>query len=177
MEDAILLQLEFRTATSSDSEALTAFIFEHGVNEWNFLPTEGVAEEVADIGRGKAVGIVVEMKEQLVGLAISYPKFVRFPDYLPNGIADSEAGYIGDVVVDNSMVGQGIGTKLLEKSKSALINAGCTFIFIDCHEENLASRGMMQKAGFYEVAVYLDPKRRSSGSRKTWIGGFDSSGG
>ncbi|WP_219704348.1 GNAT family N-acetyltransferase [Marinomonas lutimaris] len=77
--------------------------------------------------------------------------------------------YIGDVVVSNAYSGQGIATKLLEYcvEKSKEKRAGV--VFIERHEENLASAGMMRKAGFKVVETFYDPEKRSAGSRKTSI--------
>ena len=44
-----------------------------------------------------------------------------------------------------------------------------TALLIDRHEENLASAGMMRKAGFVTLKTYLDLERRDYGSRKTTV--------
>ena len=88
-------------------------------------------------------------------------------------MSDSCIGYIGDVVVDGAFTGQGVGTRLLEECISKLVQRGVHLIYIDCHEENRASRGMMRKAGFTEVVTYLDIERRTCGSKKTWVGLFE----
>ncbi len=46
---------------------------------------------------------------------------------------------------------------------------GTTALLIDRHEENLASAGMMRKAGFVTLKTYLDLERRDYGSRKTTV--------
>jgi len=48
-----------------------------------------------------------------------------------------------------------------------------SWLLVDRHEENLASAGMMRKAGFDGVAhLYVDLARRDYGSRKTTVMGF-----
>ena len=46
---------------------------------------------------------------------------------------------------------------------------GVDAVFVDRHEENLASAGMMRKAGFTEVETYADPRRRPHGSGRTTV--------
>ncbi len=70
----------------------------------------------------------------------------------------------------NTFVGKGVGTALLEATKKVLFAYNIRWVDIDCHEENKPSRGMMRKAGFKEVAIYLDVERRTVGSCNTWIG-------
>jgi hypothetical protein len=45
-------------------------------------------------------------------------------------------------------------------------------LLIDRHEENLASAGMMRKAGFTELRTFVDLQRRDYGSRKTTVMGY-----
>lgn len=42
-------------------------------------------------------------------------------------------------------------------------------VFIERHEENAGSAGMMRKAGFREVRTFNDPERRATGSRRTTL--------
>ena len=42
-------------------------------------------------------------------------------------------------------------------------------VFIERHEENLASAGMMRKAAFSHVETFHDPAKRTSGSRNSSI--------
>lgn len=42
-------------------------------------------------------------------------------------------------------------------------------IYIERHEENLASAGMMYKLGFDIVETFYDPEKRDHGSRNTAI--------
>jgi len=50
-----------------------------------------------------------------------------------------------------------------------LAKLGADVVFIDRHEENLASAGMMRAAGFVEIDTYADPRRRPHGSGRTTV--------
>ena len=78
-------------------------------------------------------------------------------------------GYVGEAVVHREHAGKGLGSRLLKEVLAALAGEDCKEIYIERHEENLASAGMMRKAGFTEVATFDDPQRRSSGSRRTTV--------
>ena len=151
---------------------MRSLLFEHGANQWNYLPEDDVEQELDDVAGGRAIAVVAESADILIGIAASYPAFIRFPDYTSAEMKLDEVGYIGDVVVHREYVGRGIGTKLLEQVMSKLSEINILSVYIDCHEENLASRQMMKKAGFVEVATYVDHERRAVGSRKTWVGCF-----
>ncbi len=164
----------FRTATASDVEEMRSLLVEHGSNDWNYLPQEDVTKELADVAEGKAVGLIVEIDKHLVGFAILYPGLVRFPQYTDPGIPEENVAYTGNVVVHSEHAGKGLGTNLMEQAKMILLKHGASRIYVDCHEENAASRGMLRNACFEEVALYFDSERRFVGSCKTWVGLFSS---
>ncbi len=72
-------------------------------------------------------------------------------------------------MIHRDMAGQGLGSTLLEKAVARLGEKGLVDLYIDRHEENAASAGMMRKAGFSELHTYADPERRPNGSRRTTI--------
>ena len=78
-------------------------------------------------------------------------------------------GYVCEAVVHRAHAGKGLGSKLLREAVAELCRQGLKEIYIERHEENRASAGMMRKAGFTEVATFDDPQRRSSGSRRTTV--------
>ncbi|MES9858076.1 MAG: GNAT family N-acetyltransferase [Sedimenticola sp.] len=167
-------ELLFRCSTVDDVDAMRSFLKVHGSNEWNYLPEEGVTKELGEVVEGKAVALIAELDNQMVGFAILYPRFNRFPEYTGSDISIEKTGYIGDVVVHRKYAGKGIGTKLMDEAKVTMLKCGVSEIYIDCHEENAASRGMARKARFKEVSLYFDPTRRSVGSCRTWVGLFSS---
>ena len=77
--------------------------------------------------------------------------------------------FVGDVVVSSLHAGKGIATKLLEKCLLEARNDKIRSVFIERHEENLASAGMMRKAGFEVVDTFFDPKKRAAGSQNSVI--------
>jgi ribosomal protein S18 acetylase RimI-like enzyme len=78
-------------------------------------------------------------------------------------------GYICEVVVHRQFQGGGLGTALLREAITCLIEQGFREIYIERHEENAASAGMMRNAGFMEIATFHDPARRKHGSRCTTV--------
>jgi GNAT superfamily N-acetyltransferase len=163
-------QPQFRRATADDTDVMYSVLMEYGTNEWNYLPEADVAAELKDVAEGKAFALLAELDTSIIGFAIAYPRFIRFPEHTDPNISEAAVGYIGDVVVHKEYAGKGIGTVLLEEVKKAFLKYGVFEIYIDCHEENKASRGMMRKACFEELTRYLDPKRRTTGTRKSWVG-------
>ena len=147
-----------------------ALLTEHGPNQWNFLPEDGVKSEMQDVADGRAAAILAKDGEKIVGFAVAYPGLIRFPKLTTSKLDQSKFGYIGDVVVHPNYSGRGIGSSLLNQAKAFLSASGVVEVHIDCHEENAASRGMMRKAGFEELATFHDPDRRFVGSRRTWLG-------
>ena len=92
-----------------------------------------------------------------------------FDRYLPPQLRGTPQGYVSEAVVRRDQVGQGLGTRLLREALSALSSMGVQFVFIDRHEENHASAGMMRRAGFVEIETYADPRRRPHGSGRTTV--------
>lgn len=163
----------FRPAALEELADVKALLWEQGPNEWNYLTEEGVDAEFSLIEQGSAAAMVAvdSDKDQIIGFAILMDGKVS-PDYLAKYYALGDICYIGDVVVSGAYSGQGIATKLLECciEKSKEKRAGV--VLIERHEENLASAGMMRKAGFQPVDTFYDPEKRSVGSRKTAILGY-----
>ncbi len=165
--------MKLRLADSNDIEPMRELIFTHGPNEWNYLPKDGITRELENVRSGAAEAVVVEVEGGLVGLAVFYCGFVRFPDLVARGTEPSNVGYIEDVVVSREHAGEGLGSKMLERAAREFGKRNVEEVYIDCHEENLASLGMMRKAGFERIAVFYDPERRFSGSRKTCVRRLD----
>ena len=77
------------------------------------------------------------------------------------------------MVVHCDSRGQGIGSRLLEECKERLRALGAERIYVERHEENRASAGMMRKAGFEIIDTFFDPDRRPTGSRNTVVSRFE----
>lgn len=160
--------LVVRNADGADVPAMQAFIFEHGANQWNFLPEDGVAAHLADIENGATRALLATQDGELVGLA-TFMTSNALSHYQAGAKRRRGHGYVCEVVVHRANAGQGIGARLLREAITQLAALGIKDIFIERHEENLASAGMMRKAGFVEIDLFDDHERRISGSRRTSV--------
>lgn len=157
-----------RDATLSDVAGMLPFILEHGPNPWNHLPEEEIAAHLRAIGAGTVSGVVALDGRAIVGFA-TFHVTGDFARYQARGRSDAAHGYIREAVVHREYAGQGLGTRLLSLAVERLARLGMREVYIDRHEENAGSAGMMRKAGFAEIDVYDDPERRPSGSRRTAV--------
>ena len=170
MTDAVAV----RGSKAADIPAMLELIFTHGVNQWNFLPEAEVRMHLDGIASGKTQAVIAEFDGGLVG-------FVTFlaQHSLP-GVEAVKPGslhaYVCEAVVHREHAGKGIGSQLLRAATAALMAQGFNDIYIERHEENLASAGMMRKAGFIEIDCFDDPERRASGSRRTTVCRFVADG-
>jgi ribosomal protein S18 acetylase RimI-like enzyme len=145
-----------------------SLILEDGANVWNWLPADGIAAHIHDIGCGAASAVLAMEGEQLVG-AVSFCSTQDFARYQAAQRKDALHGYICEAVVRRDQVGRGIGAQLLELAVQTLKAQGLQEIYIDRHEENAASAGMMRKAGFLELETFAEPERRPHGSGRTTV--------
>jgi ribosomal protein S18 acetylase RimI-like enzyme len=158
--------ISIRYAGADDVPALLSFILTHGPNQWNFLPEDGVREHLNGIVSGKVGAVMAELDGALAG----FVSFMREKSMKRYQSADARSpGYVCEAVVRRDLAGKGIGSTLLREAVRQLAQQGCAEIYIERHEENLASGGMMRKAGFVEIDTFDDPERRSSGSRRTTV--------
>lgn len=164
MKDDIVI----RNAGAADIEAMQAFLFEHGANQWNFLPEDDVRAHLAAIDGGGTQAVLAERGGQLLGF-VTFTVSRAMTRYQSIEHAGNRHGYVCEAVVHRAHAGKGLGSRLLQAAVTALAAQGYREIYIERHEENLASAGMMRKAGFAEVATIDDPGRRTSGSRRTTI--------
>lgn len=158
----------FTPAQASHLAELQALILEHGANVWNWLPADGIAQHMQDIAAGKAHALLAQEAGQLLG-AVTFCSTDAFARYQPEGRAQEAHGYICEAVVRRDQVGRGLGTALLEQAVADLRGRGLRAIYLDRHEENAASAGMMRKAGFVEVETFAEPARRPHGSGRTTV--------
>ena len=148
--------------------ALQALIFEHGANVWNYLPEDGIREHLDDIAQGRDYGVLALQDGHLLG-AVTFGLSTDFDRYLTAPLRGTPQGYVSEAVVRRDWVGQGLGTRLLREALASLSSRGVSSVFIDRHEENLASAGMMRRAGFVEIDTYADPRRHPHGSGRTTV--------
>ena len=159
---------DLAVASAQDLLALQALIFDHGANIWNYLPEDGIREHLQDIAQGRAHGVLALDQGILIG-AVTFGLSTDFDRYLPEQARGTPQGYVSEAVVQRDRTGQGLGTRLLRQALVELAKLGAEVVFIDRHEENLASAGMMRSAGFVEIETYADPRRRPHGSGRTTV--------
>ncbi|RFO98037.1 GNAT family N-acetyltransferase [Rhodoferax lacus] len=162
------MALAFVPAGAQHVAVLQSFILDHGANVWNWLPEDGIAGHMQDIAAEKAHGVLAMDGDQLVG-AVTYCSTLDFSRYQSAQRQDAPHGYICEAVVRRDQVGRGLGAQLLARAVQALQGLGLQEIYIDRHEENAASAGMMRKAGFVELATFAEPARRPHGSGRTTV--------
>lgn len=160
--------LKMRLADAGDIAELCAFLFEHGPNPWNFLPPDAVEAHLRGIADGAVLAVLGEREGWLAGF-VSMCLSSDFHAHQPADRRDLPQGYVYEAVVHRELAGQGLGTRLLRAAMSRLVALGAKDIYIERHEENAGSAGMMRKAGFREVLIFDDPSRRPNGSRRTTL--------
>ena len=151
--------------------ALQALIFDHGANIWNYLPEDGIREHLDDIAQGRSLGVLALQEGRILG-AVTYCLNTNFDRHLGPALRGTPQGYVCEAVVRRDQAGQGLGTRLLREALLAMEKMGAQVVFIDRHEENLASAGMMRRAGFVEIETFAEPWRRPHGSGRTTVCSF-----
>lgn len=160
--------IEYRKASLNEIEQLKALLWEFGPNEWNYLTPEGVNDEFALVQSGDAQVIVAVNDSDIIGFAVLIDGAVS-PSYLEKYSSLKQIKFVGDVVVSSLQSGKGIATRLLEECLLEAKNTNTCSVLIERHEENLASAGMMRKAGFEVIDTFYDPDKRSAGSQNSVI--------
>ncbi|GIZ11122.1 GNAT family N-acetyltransferase [Pseudomonas sp. NCCP-436] len=157
-----------RSAQSADIPSLCELIFEHGPNPWNYLPEAEVRQHLQAIDGGSTRAVLAEDDSGLLGF-VSFRTSRDFAAHQPAERREALHGYICEAVVRHDCAGRGLGSRLLEAAVGQLRKDGLQDIYIDRHEENAASAGMMRKAGFVELLSYEDLQRRTWGSRRSTL--------
>lgn len=158
-----------RAAQPADIPAMAAFIFEHGPNPWNHLPEDAVLAHLRGIAEGSVRAVLAERADGTLAGFVTFLASDDFAHHQPVERRDLPRGYVGEAVVHRDLAGRGLGSRLLGEAVRGLGELGIHDIYIERHEENAGSAGMMRKAGFVEVATFADPQRRTSGSRRTTL--------
>lgn len=154
-------------------EILT-LIREHGPNPWNYLPERELTAHLAGIGRGRTQALVALADNEIVAV-VTFEPSDAFHRYQPAGREIAWQGHVGEAVVHRGHRGHGLGSQLLAQAVERMRAMGLREIYIERHEDNEGSAGMMRKAGFEVIDVYDDPRRRVAGSGRTsvsrWLAG------
>lgn len=161
-----------RRATEADISAMCALIFEHGPNPWNHLPHAEVTAHLQAIASAEVQAVVAlagsQLGSEMLGF-VSYRWSNQFARYQPIARSANAQAYICEAVVARYAAGRGLGSGLLRAAIAELAGQGVSDIYIDRHEQNAGSAGMMRNAGFVEIDCYDDPERRPNGSRRTTV--------
>ncbi|MGI9319358.1 MAG: GNAT family N-acetyltransferase [bacterium] len=160
--------IEYRNALSDETNKIKTLLWEHGPNQWNHLTEKGVDDELSLIRSDSAVAAVAVYKSEIIGFSILIDGN-ESPDYLKKYCSIDEMCFISDVVVSSHFSGKGIATQLLKNCIEEAKNRSFSIVLIERHEQNLASAGMMRKAGFSIIDTFYDPDKRTSGSRNSVI--------
>ena len=158
-----------RAAQPADIPAMATFIFEHGPNPWNYLPQDAVLAHLQGIAEGAVRARLAEGDGGELAGFVTFLASSNFERYQATERRDVPQGYVGEAVVHRELGGRGLGSRLLREAVQGLRELGIHDIYIERHEENAGSAGMMRKAGFVEVATFPDPERRSAGTRRTTL--------
>lgn len=148
--------------------ALAELIQTHGPNAWNWLPADGVRAHLRDIEQGRAHALLALEDGVLLG-AVTFCRTHGFGRYQTHERAGTEHGYVCEAVVRRDQAGRGLGAQLLRAAVQTMQDWGLQEVYIDRHEENAASAGMMRKAGFVEIDTFAEPSRRPHGSGQTTV--------
>jgi ribosomal protein S18 acetylase RimI-like enzyme len=161
------MKVHSRQLYAADFKQMRKILLRDGPNEWNYITDESIALQFQLIRDGKAIAVLAE-ENVITGFAI-----LIFKESCPTKLSQysplSTMAYINDVVVNTQFSGKGIGSKLLQKAIELAHKEQCEKVYIERHEENLASAGMMRKASFQIVDTFSDPKKRTTGSRNTSV--------
>lgn len=161
------MRIHSRELEESDLNKMRALLLKDGPNEWNFLSEDSIEHQFQLIKDGSALAVLAE-NDEILGFAV-----LIFGESCPSKLIKykklSSIVYVNDVVVNKSYSGKGIGNKLLNECVAIARKRNSTAVYIERHEENSASAGMMQKAGFEIVETYYDPTKRFVGSQNTSV--------
>ncbi|WP_206538756.1 GNAT family N-acetyltransferase [Aeromonas finlandensis] len=161
------MKIYSRQLNEADLKAMKALLIKEGKNEWNYITDASIEHQFQLVNQGKAIPVLAE-DNGIVGFAVLIIK-EACPAKLSKYAELSDIAYVNDVVVAASQRGKGLGSQLLKESIKLAGNQKCSHVYIERHEENLPSAGMMRKAGFELVETFYDPNKRTAGSRKTSV--------
>jgi len=156
-----------RNLLDGDYQTLRSLLENEAPNEWNYITADTITEQFALLKQGKATAALLE-DGNIVGFSIMLLG-AACPVIYGKYQALAEIAYIQDVAVSKNYRGQGFGSRLLLESTGEARKNNLKTVFLERHEENLASAGMMRKAGFEVVETFFDPTRRTTGSRRTTV--------
>ena len=163
------MKIHCRKLCDIDYSNMRSLLLRDGVNDWNYITEDSIATQFALIDEGKASVVLAEVEDgEIIGFAVVIHCDV-FPAKLEKYTDFSDIAYIKEVVVSKSYSGKGLGSKLLQECVLIARSRNASNVFVERHEENAASAGMMRKAGFEIIDTFYDPEKRTAGSRNTAV--------
>ncbi|KAA0015896.1 GNAT family N-acetyltransferase [Salinicola corii] len=160
--------IEYRKAKFEEVDELKKLLWKYGPNEWNHLTKEGVSQEFYLVCSGNAQALIATHDSKIIGFAVLIDGIFS-PSYLEKYCSLENIQFIGDVVVSSLCSGKGVATKLLNECLAVAKSRKASAVLIERHEDNLASAGMMRKAGFKIMDTFHDPTKRTAGSQNSVI--------
>jgi len=145
--------MEVRQATLSDIEAFRAFILE----AWrqagpDALGWTGASEEaVAKIASREYLTSLFSKPDTRVFLAVTGDRVMGFAS---NSRVDEETVELSGIVVLDSMIGRGIGSRLLEASVGAALSDGYSRVLVRTETFNDRALAFYKSKGFKAVAQH-----------------------
>lgn len=161
------MKIHSRDLVQYDFPQMKELLLRDGPNKWNYITEESIEYQFQLIREDKAFAIIAEESE-IIGFAVLL-SHASCPSKLDKYTQSEHIFYIKDVIVSKNHNGKGIGSKLLQECLSVATMKGGHEVYIERHEENLASAAMMRKVGFDIVETFYDPEKRDKGSRNTTI--------
>ena len=155
-----------RLAQPKELGELEEFLVCHGTNTWNYLPQQGVEDQLQRLKVQTDSCFIATEQSQIIGMAI-YRSKGDIPYFFNHSFSHCQSIYVAEVVVHKEHNGKGIGSSLIASIANIARVLGANYLAIDRHEQNASSAGMMRNAGFVELDCFADPARRSSGSKQT----------
>ena len=108
------MKIHSRKVNDADLKEMRKLLLKDGPNEWNYI-TEGSIEHQFQLIRNNKAVVVLAEENNIYGFAV-----LIFRDAAPARLKKydnlSSIAYIADVVVSLDQSGNGIGSKLLQKS-------------------------------------------------------------
>jgi len=163
------MKIHSRKLYDVDYSNMRSLLVRDGANDWNYITEESISTQFSLIDEGKASAVLAEVNEgEIIGFAVIIHRDA-FPDKLAKYTNFSDIAYVKEVVVSKCHSGQGLGSKLLQECVHIARKRNLAKVYVERHEENAASAGMMRKAGFEIIDTFYDPEKRSVGSRNTSV--------
>ena len=117
------MKIHINQARSKEIEQLEGFFLHHGVNPFNYLPSEAIELQIQRIIAETDICLVAVGDKKMLGIAI-YRQLGDLPTIFRNYIEQSNCIYLAEIVVHREFNGRGIGTNLIKKIACNAVDEG-----------------------------------------------------